>query len=82
VRATAGAEGWEWWGIEPLAIIDLEDRLLGLGRFRARGRKSGVEIDLAARSTPQKRGSDVSRIDGKPRKGELYEISARTGLRD
>jgi hypothetical protein len=39
------SEGWGWWGIEPLAIIDMEDGLLGLGRFRARGRTSGIEID-------------------------------------
>jgi hypothetical protein len=39
------SESWEWWGIEPFVMIDMGNRLLGLGRFKARGLTSGIEID-------------------------------------
>jgi len=39
-------EAWEWISLEPEEFIDLgEDRLLVVGRFHARGRGSGVEIE-------------------------------------
>jgi hypothetical protein len=39
------SESWEWWGLEPFVMIDMGNRLLGLGRFKARGLTSGIEID-------------------------------------
>jgi hypothetical protein len=39
------SESWEWWGLEPLLMIDMGDRLLGLGRFKARGLTSGIKLD-------------------------------------
>jgi hypothetical protein len=39
------SESWEWWGLEPFVVIDMGDSLLGLGRFKARGLTSGVEIN-------------------------------------
>jgi hypothetical protein len=42
---TEWSESWEWWGLEPFVMIDMENRLLGLGRFKARGLKSGIDVD-------------------------------------
>ena len=41
--------GEEWdhdWTLAPIALVDLGDRLLGLGKFSACGRASGVDVDL------------------------------------
>ena len=40
------AEEWDRWELAPIALVELEDCLLGLGRFVARGRASGIEIDV------------------------------------
>lgn len=39
------SESWEWWGLEPLVMIDMGNRLLGLGRFKARGLTSGIDVN-------------------------------------
>jgi hypothetical protein len=39
-------EQWEQWELAPIALVELDDRLLGLGRFTARGRASGIEVDV------------------------------------
>jgi hypothetical protein len=39
------SESWEYWGLEPLVMIDMGNRLLGLGRFKARGLTSGIKVD-------------------------------------
>jgi hypothetical protein len=33
------------WELEPACILDLGDRVLNLGLFRARGRESGVQLE-------------------------------------
>jgi ketosteroid isomerase-like protein len=39
-------EQWEQWELAPIALVELDDGLLGLGRFTARGRASGIGVDV------------------------------------
>jgi ketosteroid isomerase-like protein len=39
------AESWDSWELVPAYILDLSDRLLLLGFFRARGQASGVQLE-------------------------------------
>ena len=39
------AESWDSWELVPAYILDLGDRLLFLGFFRARGQASGVQLE-------------------------------------
>jgi hypothetical protein len=38
-------EAWERWELVPVAVIDMGDRFLGLGRFHLPGTASGLEFD-------------------------------------
>src|SRR6266542_4417386 len=39
---------WEWFHTDPQEFRKIGDRILVYGRWRARGRDSGVELDVAA----------------------------------
>lgn len=36
---------WKGWRLVPIAMVEVGDRLITLGRFQARGCASGVELD-------------------------------------
>lgn len=55
-------ETWEQFLPVPEEYRDLGDRVLGLGRLRARGRGSGVPIDSPWAGIYDFRGREISRI--------------------
>lgn len=38
-------QAWDWPEVVPAMMLDMGDRVLGLGRFRLRGAASGVELE-------------------------------------
>jgi hypothetical protein len=59
--------GEQWAGMElaPIALVELEDCLLGLARFTARGRVSGIEMDVEYAQLLTLGGGLVSRREGR-----------------
>jgi ketosteroid isomerase-like protein len=39
------SEAWERWEVVPVAVLDMGDRFIGLGRLRLPGNVSGLELD-------------------------------------
>jgi ketosteroid isomerase-like protein len=69
------AEEWEDIHIEPEEIRDLGDRVLVLGKFQARGRASGVEVDAPAAWLSELRDGKTIVLRAYPnRKDALREI--------
>ena len=74
-----GMEAWEEFQRDPEEIIDVDDdRVLGIFRARARGKASGIELDV--------RAADLVTIeDGKFVRYDMYPVEeayAAAGLAD
>ena len=72
-------ESWETIGFDPDEIRDLGDRVLLIGRLRAKGRQTGVEVD-------SQMGVIASFADGKVTRFQTYSTVAdaleAAGLRE
>ena len=64
----SGLEPWEEFQRDPEEIIDLgDDRVLGVFRARARGKASGIELDVQAADL-------VTITDGKFARYDMYPV--------
>jgi hypothetical protein len=58
------ANSWDSWELVPAYILDLGDRLLFLGFFRARGQASGVQLEQEYAQLVTVREGLVTRDEG------------------
>jgi ketosteroid isomerase-like protein len=73
------SEEWSKLRIEPQEFLEAGDRVLLLGRFQARGRASGVEVDVPAAWVFDMRAGRVARLQAYT---DQAEARAAAGLTD